>query len=450
MARRLLCAIGAAFLLIAISQAADDGGDIIVKLKEGKSVRQLNNDHGTRTIRQIPRTRIYLIRADDNADRVLKKIKRDPNVEKAEENKRLRLPPGRSPVNVTPRLVNDMMSMLDGQTMTSFNGATVLKAYADQAAIRVISADQVRTLSTGAGARVGYIDTGVDPRHPALQAWLEPGADLVFNRTSSELDGLSNDMMSMLDNDMMSMLDNDMMSMLDKRFIFILNRSVISILANAAGISNFPSAFGHGTLVAGLIHVVAPDARIVPLKAFDAYGQTSVFTLIESVYKAIDLDVDVLNMSFSTSEDSGLFHAAIDAARGAGIAVVAAAGNDAREGRDIYPAGYAGVYGVAATDLSDRLTGFSNFGSAVSITAPGAWVVSTVPRGRYAVAWGTSFSSPIVAGAVALRASWRGHGQSDAPTVINTADPIDALNPGYERKLGRGRLNVRAALRTGK
>jgi subtilisin family serine protease len=316
--------------------------------------------------------------------------------------------------------------------------------------MRVVGVDRVRSLSTGAGTRVGYIDTGVDPNHPALRPWLEPGADLVFNKTASEFDGLSQDMMSMLDQDMMSMLDQDMMSMLDKRFMFLLNRSVISILSGATGRPQFPEAFGHGTLVAGMIHVVAPDARIVPIKAFDPYGYTTVFTLIEAVYKALDLNLDALNMSFSTAQNSGLFHEAIDTARAQGIAIVAATGNDNREGRDIYPAGYAGVFGVAATDLHDRLAIFSNYGITVAITAPGAYVVSTVPGGKYAAAWGTSFSAPIVTGAIALRASWRGRGQSDAPLVINTADPIDALNPGFERKLGRGRLNVPKALLVGK
>src|SRR2546425_469548 len=110
-------------------------------------------------------------------------------------------------------------------------------------------------------------------------------------------------------------LVQDMMSLLDHKLIFLLNRSLACILNSAAGSSAFPPAFGHGTLVAGTIHVVAPDARLVPIKAFDAYGYTTMFNLIESVYKAIDLDVDVLNMSFSTMENSDIFRKALNTAR---------------------------------------------------------------------------------------------------------------------------------------
>src|SRR5260370_166957 len=101
-----------------------------------------------------------------------------------------------------------------------------------------------------------------------------------------------------------SALADAMASLLDRRFLFSLNDAMASLLdgQNASGV--FPSAWGHGTLVAGVIHVVAPNARIIPIKAFDAYGHTSMFTIIEGVYQARDLNVDVLNMSFSTSEPS--------------------------------------------------------------------------------------------------------------------------------------------------
>ena len=440
MRSRVFLSVALIPLVMVLLRGGNGGVDIIVKLRNGHSVRELSENYGTRKAGYLANRGIWLIHVDDstNGQAVLHKIQKEPAVEDAEIDRRVKLTSARL-ANVSPELVQDMMALLDGQTMTSFNGTTVLKAYAEQRAMTVIGADQVRKISTGAGTRVAYIDTGVDPMHPALRPWLEPGVDVVNDRSASELDGLSQDMMSLLDQDMMSLLDH--------KLIFLLNRSLASILNSEAGSCAFPPAFGHGTLVAGTIHVVAPDARLVPIKAFDAYGYTTMFNLIESVYKAIDLDVDVLNMSFSTMENSDIFRKSLDTATEEGIAIVASAGNDARDGNGLYPAAYPSVFGIAATDLNDRLASFSNYGTGVSATAPGAYVISTLPGGKYAAVWGTSFSAPVVSGAMALLASNRGHGKSSATLVINTADSIDALNPGYEKKLGKGRINVRQALR---
>src|SRR6266446_3174280 len=440
MRSRVFLSVALIPLVMVLLRGGNGGVDIIVKLRKGHSVRELSENYGTRKAGYLANRGIWLIHVDDstNGQAVLHKIQKEPAVEDAEIDRRVKLTSARL-ANVSPELVQDMMALLDGQTMTSFNGTTVLKAYAEQRAMTVIGADEVRKISTGVGTRVAYIDTGVDPMHPALRPWLEPGVDVVNDRSASELDGLSQDMMSLLDQDMMSLLDH--------KLIFLLNGSLASVLNSAAGSSAFPPAFGHGTLVAGTIHVVAPDARLVPIKAFDAYGYTTMFNLIESVFKAIDLDVDVLNMSFSTMENSDIFRKTLDTAREEGIAIVASAGNDACDGKGLYPAAYPGVFGIAATDLNDRLASFSNYGTGVSATAPGAYVISTLPGGKYAAVWGTSFSAPVVSGAMALLASNRGHGKSNATLVINTADSIDALNPGYEKKLGKGRINVRQALR---
>jgi len=303
-------------------------------------------------------------------------------------------------------------------------------------------------MSTGAGTHIAYIDTGVDFQHPALAPWLDPGVNVWNNSTSaSELDGLSQQMASLLDQQMTSLLDN--------RLVFVLNQVMVSLLdggsqnsGNSGNSGNFPPDFGHGTLVAGILHLVAPEARIVPIKAFDANGNTTMFAITQAVYRAIQMRVDVLNMSFSTAQDSPALRQALMDAAAAGIAVVASVGNDGDNTVTDVPACYPNVLGVAATDFADRLAGFSNYGPTVSVDAPGAFVVSTVPGGRYAAAWGTSFSAPMVAGEIGLVASLRGQGTSN-PTllVLNTADPIDSLNPGYAGKLGKGRINALQAMR---
>jgi thermitase len=131
------------------------------------------------------------------------------------------------------------------------------------------------------------------------------------------------------------------------------------------------------------------------------------------------------------------------------MGLTAAVGNEGTDA-NLYPAAYSPVYGVAATDADDKVAGFSNYGSAVKVSAPGVLVISTAPGGRYAIASGTSFSAPIVAGGIAVISSIRGRGLSDQSLIAASADSIDVLNAGLERKLGMGRINLLQALRAGK
>jgi len=437
---RLLGAVCLLALILTITRAQSGGQGYIVTLKNGRSIGALNKAHDTKTVGQIANTATYLIQADgdDGSATVLNNLQNDSGVDVAEKNHRLRLR-SRDQAALDPALAQQMAELLDGHTLTAFYGTNVLKAYVDQPALNITHVSDVRSVSTGAGTRVAYIDTGVDFDHPALRPWLDPGVDLVFGRSASELDGLSQQMAELLDQQMAELLDN--------RFVFALNQAMAELLDSGNGSNTFPSELGHGTLVAGIIHVVAPAARIVPIKAFDAYGNTTMFTIIEAVQQARDLNVDVLNMSFSTNQNSETLRRAIVSAHAAGVTVVASAGNDSSASKDWYPASYPTVIGVGATDFADRLASFSNYGQSVSVTAPGAYVVSTVPGGRYAAAWGTSFSAPMVSGAVALLASARAHGHSDSALVRTTADNIDNLNPGLQGMLGMGRINAQQALK---
>jgi serine protease len=79
--------------------------------------------------------------------------------------------------------------------------------------------------------------------------------------------------------------------------------------------------------VAGLIHVVAPTAQIMPLKAFHADGSANLSDVIRAIYYAVDHKAKVINMSFSVSEDSPAIRDAINFASQEGVILVAAAGN---------------------------------------------------------------------------------------------------------------------------
>jgi len=445
--KRVVCAVALLALWLSVSRAQGDAPQIIVGLNPGQTIDKVIRGTGTHPIRQIPGEPIFLLRVDSGpAIAALQKLLHVSGVDFAEFNRSLRLESGgdlattsdaRLGQSMVALLDQSMAALLDTETTTKFYGTDVLKAYVDQPALQIIGAPATRNISTGARTTIAYIDTGVDPDHPVLQPWLDPGIDLIGNGSISELDGMSDDMTQWV--------RGNTPSLIDKRLSFLLKQSMAALLDDGSGQTTpagFPSAFGHGTLVAGVLHAVAPMARIVPIRAFDGYGNTTIFKLAEGIYRAADLNVDVLNMSFSTSEDSTAIEQAVIYAQGRGVALVSSVGNESTDAGGLYPASCPLVNSVAATDFDDHLAFFSNYGSVVTISAPGSYVISTAPGGRYAMAWGTSFSAPIVSGSIALVAALKPRwvGSRTGGAVRTTAVPIDAINPGYAGELGTGRV----------
>src|SRR5215471_15085905 len=210
--------------LVGLSRAQSTGQRYIVALRGGGSIGNVNAAYGTQTVRQIDGSPIYLVQTGtpDVNGQVLQQLHNDSSVASVEPNTPVRL---RSPSDATlnPALVQQIASQIDGQTMTTFYGSTVLQAYVNQRAVAITHVSDVRNLSTGAGTHIAYIDTGVDFQHPALAPWLDPGIDVLNNTSASELDGLSQQMASLLDQQMASLLDRQTSSLLDNRFIFVLD-----------------------------------------------------------------------------------------------------------------------------------------------------------------------------------------------------------------------------------
>jgi subtilisin family serine protease len=252
-----------------------------------------------------------------------------------------------------------------------------------------IRLDEAHRISTGAGVRVAVLDTGVDRQHTALAGKLLPG------------------------------------------FNFVDGNSDPSEVGSAAN-----PYFGHGTHVAGLVALVAPDARIMPVRILDADGVGNAWVLAQAMLYAVDPDgnpdtddgAHVINLSLSSLTKTDLFATVAklvscnsggpggNAAGGVGTlgdkarctgfggaVVVAAAGNRASDKQE-YPAAESStaLLSVGASNSSGWLAGFSNHGGWIELAAPGQGITSTVPGGGYATWSGTSMAAPLASGAAAL------------------------------------------------
>ncbi|MEW6244661.1 MAG: S8 family serine peptidase [Bacillota bacterium] len=181
------------------------------------------------------------------------------------------------------------------------------------------------------------------------------------------------------------------------------------------GTNRYADGNGHGTHVAGTIAAVdnsfgvvgvAPGVRLYAVKVLDDSGKGSVESVVAGIEWAVNNGMQVINMSLGASSDSQTLKDACDSAYAAGLLLVAAAGNNGNppgKGDNVnYPAKYASVIAVAASDEADKRATFSSTGPDVELIAPGVRVKSTVPGGTYATYSGTSMASPHAAGVAAL------------------------------------------------
>lgn len=231
----------------------------------------------------------------------------------------------------------------------------------------------------GQGVVVAVVDEGVDLNHPDLQAnlWTNPSPN---SATCPGLHGYD-------------FVDDD---------------------------ADPSDSGGHGTHVAGTIAAaangqgvvgVAPEAKIMALRALGYFGGTN-YMLVRALKYAADCGAKVVNNSWGSGGKSKAYEDVLRYGTGKGVVYVFSAGNSYRTGnRPSWPVGYStlipGVIGVGATSNDNRRAGFSNAGPYVTVGAPGAAILSTVPVAQnpadpYAYLAGTSMAAPHVTGVVAL------------------------------------------------
>lgn len=328
--------------------------------------------------------------------------------------------------------LNGISSGLSDTSLVNYYGTMVTHGYAAQPAAQIIRlTDAQNGFNVGGSGIVAVIDTGVDPTHPVLSPVLLPGYDFTRNQAgASEWPDVASTGISTTTS------SNGQPAMVQQSSAAILDQSSAAILDGSPYV-----AFGHGTMTSGLVHLVAPNAKILPLKAFSSNGTGNLSNIVAALYYAVQNKANVVNMSFDLSYSSPALSQAISYANRAGVVLVAAAGNESTSAR-VYPASISNsVVGIASTTDWDTRSSFSNYGSAdVWIASPGENVISTYPGGTYGSESGTSFSSPLVAGTVALMLSVKQPiNQSQAASALSHARALTS-------DLNHGRLDAYQAL----
>jgi subtilisin family serine protease len=224
---------------------------------------------------------------------------------------------------------------------------------------------------------------------------------------------------------------------------------------------------GHGTHVAGIIAAagnnaegiagMAWNARIMPVRVLNQFCSGSTSDVAEAMVWAVEHGATVINLSLGSSTPSTLMENGSFYAYTHGAAIFAAAGNSGSTSV-AYPAAYAWVTAVGATDQNDLRASYSNTGAALDLMAPGSSILSTTPLGgfyyhdllgipsEYGTLSGTSMAAAHASGAAALLASRPGYDTPDKiyQALTSTARNLDV--PGRDNNTGYGLIQVYDAL----
>lgn len=376
------------------------------------NTQQVLNQYGLTVVKELydgPNC-VYLVSsASSDSNETEVEVENDLRVAGFEPDQIAKLPELNGATQVAlNQSTSTVLESLPGRTLVNFFGAAVPSNYLTQPATAIIRLADARNATglTGSATVVAIIDTGVDPNHTALAGVLLPGYNFADESTNvSEFQDLSAGTIASLQQSTSTVLEQSTSTVLEAQNVIPMGPAVAAILDQSTSTvleGNTPQDFGHGTMVAGIVHLVAPTASIMPLRAFHTDGSSNLSDIIRAIYYAADHGADVISMSFSTPQPSPGLQSAVQYALKKNIVVVAAAGNDGAKAL-VFPASFGGVDGIGSTTNADQRSAFSNFGSGVvAFAAPGEGVISTYPGGLYAAGWGTSFSAPIFAGSAAL------------------------------------------------
>ncbi len=275
-------------------------------------------------------------------------------------------------------------------------------SYASEWHLPKISAPLGWDISTGScSIDIAIADSGVDPTHPDLAGKLLPGYNFVLGNTDTH------------------------------------------------------DFYGHGTKVAGSAAAISNNGAgvtgvawanpIVPLVVTDSSGSAYDSSLASAITYAADKGIRIINLSFGGPGSSITLQNAVDYAWNKGTIVFASAGNYGTNTPN-YPAACNHVVAVSATDQNDAKASWSSYGTWVTVSAPGAGILTTANGGGYASVSGTSFSSPIAAGLGALILSVNPNLSNSQVVDIIKQNGDDLGTVGFDEYFGNGRINVYKSL----
>lgn len=203
----------------------------------------------------------------------------------------------------------------------------------------------------------------------------------------------------------------------------------------------------------GVASIAYNNAKLLIVKVSGDDFPQDVVRGYEGIVYAVDHGAKIINCSWGGANPGPYGQNIVNYAMRNDCLVVAAAGNgnlDTGLGYASvdYPAAYPGVLSVASVSNSDIKSRFSNYGTAVSISAPGQDIYSTIYNNMYGYYSGTSMATSIVSSAAALvKMRFPSLTMYQVGEQLKaTTDNIDGLNPGYAGLMGSGRLNIYRAL----
>jgi subtilisin family serine protease len=355
------------------ASGSGEGGPFIVKVIPGTDVTQLAANHQAALLGSVDQ--LSVCQLDGEAPGLLDDLLADPRVISAEADRTL---DGR-------RVYFDATGedLLAPQRVYFDATGEALAAYQSQWAAAKLRVEQAHTVNTGQGVVVAVLDTGADLDHPFLEGKLVPGYDFVEDDADPDdvPDGLNNDDDNLVD-----------------------------------------ESTGHGTHVAGIVSLAAPNASVMPVRILDSDGRGTYFDAVAGIVYAVDHGAQVINLSASGAQDAATLQDAVNYALDRGVVFVAAGAVNELE----YPAAYEGVIAVGSSDENDYRTVFAQFEDGdPTVYAPGKEILSAHYEGGYAVWSGNSMATPFVAGEAALALSAGGcDGGCFAALVTEDVRPV--------------------------